>query len=552
MYGRYKNYINTYSNQFVERYEESGMISVVILSYNRPNNFKIILETLLSIPLIDEIIISHGKEVNYFEYSHSKVIHYYDAKLNDTIGVGRRFTRAIEARNDCILLIDDDNVLTESGVHKLYNEYVKDPYNIYGDSTVSTKVTKDYTQKHLQNNNINDLTLKVWDWESFTNNYNINNKILMMWTRRCMLHKQICQDVIDNIHIMEDIALHKNTKPLWNGEDIFMSLLFIKKYRKNIKHISLNKQKDIIELNSQGAISIITNNRRYRILFYNEVLNRLNIHDIIECQCFDKESFMHKPNQEHSQCYEGYVDGQRYVLIHIGKSGGTTILRYLDKYFKKVGIKFYEIHMHQAVYQPNTKYILWIRNPLTRYVSAFNWVHEIVTNPDKVSGYNLQKEGILGPISKNNDGSFLIYSSHIPKNYAESIKHFGDSNNLAEQIYTNHRALNTMVDYTQHINTGLAFYLDDGEFIKNHSKDIVFVGTLEHFDKDILELKKFLNIDDTKNLTKLRVNKSGKSKHLSPLAIENLKKFYEKDYYCIQLLVQYNLIDYKKVEDYFK
>ena len=48
--------------------------------------------------------------------------------------------------------------------------------------------------------------------------------------------------------------------------------------------------------------------------------------------------------------------------------------------------------MGEAVYQKDTKYILWIRDPLTRYVSAFNWVHEIVTNSDKVSGYNLQKE----------------------------------------------------------------------------------------------------------------------------------------------------------------
>lgn len=263
-----------------------------------------------------------------------------------------------------------------------------------------------------------------------------------------------------------------------------------------------------------------------------------------------KEGFVQKRQQ--TNFYESYVNGQRYVFIHIGKCGGTTINRFLNRVFKGVGVKYSQIHMNQAIYQSNTKYIIWIRDPLTRYVSAFNWVYEIVTNADKVSGKQLNEIGILGPVTKNMDGSFLIYDSHIPKDYAESIKKFKVANNLAEQIYTNHRAMKTMVDYTQHINRGIAFYLNDGEFIKDHHEDIVYVGTLENFDNDISELKKILNINTQENPQILRVNKSSQSKYLSPLAKQNLKKFYELDYYCLQLLAQYNLIDYNKIKNYFE
>jgi hypothetical protein len=58
-----------------------------------------------------------------------------------------------------------------------------------------------------------------------------------------------------------------------------------------------------------------------------------------------------------------------FTLIHIGKSGGTTVKGEL----KRHNIKFKECHVSKPIYNPGEKYIIVIRNPIQRFISAFNW-----------------------------------------------------------------------------------------------------------------------------------------------------------------------------------
>ena len=58
-----------------------------------------------------------------------------------------------------------------------------------------------------------------------------------------------------------------------------------------------------------------------------------------------------------------------YKLIHIGKSSGTT-LKYLFN-FKNRGHP-------EMFFSSNFKYILWLRNPINRLVSAFNFAKYII------------------------------------------------------------------------------------------------------------------------------------------------------------------------------
>ena len=58
------------------------------------------------------------------------------------------------------------------------------------------------------------------------------------------------------------------------------------------------------------------------------------------------------------------------VVIHIGKTGGSTITEVLKMHYPN--LKEYHCHWNRD-YKPNEKYIIWIRNPISRFVSAFNY-----------------------------------------------------------------------------------------------------------------------------------------------------------------------------------
>lgn len=75
-------------------------------------------------------------------------------------------------------------------------------------------------------------------------------------------------------------------------------------------------------------------------------------------------------------------------LIHIGKCGGT----FIGKKFK-----LNEYH-HSRNYQLNDKYIIWIRNPIKRFVSAFYFSYNIIhTDTTKLNINNLNLNNCLAP-----------------------------------------------------------------------------------------------------------------------------------------------------------
>ena len=67
--------------------------------------------------LIDEIIISHGREDTYFEFDHPKIVNRKDwGEINEYYGLSCRrfFKTASEASNEIILMIDDDEYPTQA------------------------------------------------------------------------------------------------------------------------------------------------------------------------------------------------------------------------------------------------------------------------------------------------------------------------------------------------------------------------------------------------------------------------------------------------------
>jgi len=220
-------------------------------------------------------------------------------------------------------------------------------------------------------------------------------------------------------------------------------------------------------------------------------------------------------------------------FVHIGKTGGSTIHEIL----KQKNIEFIEYHCHKN-YKNNEKYIIWLRNPLSRFVSAFNYVSHLANyncNGKKLSDINnsncLLVQHIHIKIKNNN--SFVFN----PK-YDRLVKLFKTPNDLAEGMTSlnpeiKRNALALMNYDMENIYRGIGWYMNNGNFIKKRNDKILFVGKQETMKEDIEALSKILNVDLNTNHVVRKNNFSPESsKYLSPLAIKNLIEFYKNTDYA--------------------
>lgn len=207
----------------------------------------------------------------------------------------------------------------------------------------------------------------------------------------------------------------------------------------------------------------------------------------------------------------------------------------------------------QRNYKNNENYIIWLRNPLKRFVSAFYYIKNVI-NTD-ISNLNITK------ISLDNCLAPAKIINKIKKGYAYSnqydnlVNRFETANELAESITSEniekkHLALELMNSKQEHIFKGIGWYLYDGKFIeKNHNK-IIFVGTCENMVDDMKRLSNLLNIK-INNKKHIRKNTNINDKFLSPKAIKNILNFYkDTDYKALQKLVEYNFITQELYEKY--
>jgi hypothetical protein len=220
-------------------------------------------------------------------------------------------------------------------------------------------------------------------------------------------------------------------------------------------------------------------------------------------------------------------------FIHIGKTGGTTLLHVLHQ--KKIEIKHY--HYIDIAYKTNEKFIIWIRNPISRFVSAFNMSKSLVHFNCNIPIHKITLNNCTNPqriIKKIRNKSKYAFN----RKYDRLIKFFRNANNLAESLTSadleRKRKAHTLMNMSDgHIFKGIGWYLNNGSFIENRKDDILFVGKTETMSEDINKLSVILKKPLQKNLRIRKNNFSPKeSKYLSPLAIENLIEFYKTTDYA--------------------
>ena len=190
-----------------------------------------------------------------------------------------------------------------------------------------------------------------------------------------------------------------------------------------------------------------------------------------------------------------------YIFIHIGKCGGSSVRKQLIKH----DIKHKHIHVKKVKYQKNKKYFIIIRNPISRFVSAFNWRYKLVVQ-DKIQENRFKGEKlILEKYNNANDLAENIYNAN-----GELVLNFQEPNN-----------------YIHHITEDIHFYI--GAFLdKVKSEEIGRILTTENLNSDF---KNNFNIelDYYKKKNKSNV-------YFSEKAINNLVRYFKKDFECIDKL----------------
>jgi hypothetical protein len=220
-------------------------------------------------------------------------------------------------------------------------------------------------------------------------------------------------------------------------------------------------------------------------------------------------------------------------FVHIGKTGGSTIHEIL----KQKNIKFKEYHLKKS-YKPNEKYIIWLRNPLSRFVSAFNYISHLVNydcNNKKPSDIN-NNNCLFYPFIRRkiiNKSPFVFN-----KRYDNLVKKFKNANSLAEGLTSSNleikiKALKLMNYEFENIHKGIGWYLNNGIFVNNPNRKIIFVGKQETMKEDIEKLSDILNVKlNTEHVVRKNTFSSNQSKYLSPLAIANLIEFFKDTDYA--------------------
>ena len=244
----------------------------------------------------------------------------------------------------------------------------------------------------------------------------------------------------------------------------------------------------------------------------------------------------------------------RLSFIHIGKSGGTSIINHFLS--NKVLLK--EYHLKRPIWKPDHWYFTWVRHPLKRFVSSFNYAKAITEFPvEDVRGKPITLENTIAPAKIQ---SLMTNGFAFNPTYDGLIASFETANELAEALDSSseelrERAQRLMTDPTEHIFKGLGWYTGNGAFFEAFSKQILCVGRLEHMEDDYRTfIEKVSNVGASpvgKTPGRMREGSKALTTELSPRAVRNLHTFYrDTDFHTVQLLAREKWIPAETLDAY--
>ena len=203
------------------------------------------------------------------------------------------------------------------------------------------------------------------------------------------------------------------------------------------------------------------------------------------------------------------------VIIHIGKCGGSTVSSEL----RSKNVKFAQIHITEAIYEPNKNYVIVIRNPIKRFISALNWRYYLVCD------------------SKIQENRF--------KNEKNILNQYKNLDNLCNDLEINHDIFNgspSSGNYIHHLREDIYFYLKS--FIqKCPKKQILGVICTETLKDD---MKNIFDIDIIKHEKNNSKYNSKYNKIITDKSYEILKTYLKNDYIIIDQMYKCGWISDKQ------
>lgn len=199
------------------------------------------------------------------------------------------------------------------------------------------------------------------------------------------------------------------------------------------------------------------------------------------------------------------------VYIHVGKCGGASLRRAI-KSSDKIRSSFSsvkKVHIRKPPIKGRCQYIVVVRNPVSRCISAFNWRYKIVVEDGR------QQDRFPG--------------EH------DVLKKYGDLNSLAEALYHDDSLyLPTVRDWMKihHLYEDISFYLHD-LLLEIESKNLFAVLAQENLDQDI---ERLLGVTETQKVHENSSSTKRAKLELSARARANLKRFLAADYDAIAKL----------------
>ncbi len=207
-------------------------------------------------------------------------------------------------------------------------------------------------------------------------------------------------------------------------------------------------------------------------------------------------------------------DGAK-VLIHIGKSGGTSLRMALRE--TPLGSEIHKVHIKRPPIRPSLSYYIIARGPISRAMSAFNWRYKRVVSDGE------QKD-------------------RIPGEY-DLLTKYETLNTLALDLYDSAGAPNeaTIEAFGQmhHIRESIAFYLDP-LLDRVDPRQIIDVLMQENLDNDI---ERVLGVRIERQDKRYGDSVDPARKRLEPRAEANLRRFLARDFECLNRLYCWGKIE---------
>ena len=190
-------------------------------------------------------------------------------------------------------------------------------------------------------------------------------------------------------------------------------------------------------------------------------------------------------------------------FIHIGKTAGSTLVELLRWHGldRTVAIHGHEFTLRDV--PAGDSCFFFIRDPFTRYVSAFN--------------------------SRRREGRPTYVYPHSPGE-AEAFARFSTPNGLAEALNDPDPAVRAEAERAfgaiHHLRRGYEHYLVSPAYLAERAGDILFIGRQEAFAASWHALRARLDVSDAgpEALPRIHAAPPGESTDLSPRAVANLRE----------------------------